>query len=258
MSVGKAPLRLRLHKCVRHDRLGQLEGGARRRLHARSHIGLRDRLDGALLHSPQLDGLVYAPQSVSNEKRERTVGGQQHVRVALALAPSNLIDLLLNLHALEVVKLGVVRLEFRVKFVLAALLLSRHTVTAAHAHLLVALEKNHAAAFVAGRQKVTRVVKFNGRDDIRYTVREPPGPDLIVPSVTSSTSPLSPKHCANFQLFSSWLALLDMVVMRVLKVRIGGGALTQQARRDKDLVKDGSTLGVVVSPSFRRHFYVGR
>ena len=45
------------------------------------------------------------------------------MRRILSFAPSNLVDLLLNLERLEVVKLWLVRLELGVKFVFAALFL---------------------------------------------------------------------------------------------------------------------------------------
>jgi len=73
---------------------------------------------------------------VSDEGREegrsrggagRTIGGEEEVGVVLPLAPLDLVDLFLDFHALEVVKLGLVALKFRPKFVLAALFLIPET-----------------------------------------------------------------------------------------------------------------------------------
>jgi len=60
----------------------------------------------ALTDLPQLDRLV--------------VGREQKVHGVLLLQPPNLIDLLLNLQRLEVVELGLVRLECRIDIVFAA------------------------------------------------------------------------------------------------------------------------------------------
>jgi len=55
---------------------------------------------------------------------KRTVGRDQKVSIVLAPAPLDLVDLLLDLQALEVVKLGLVALEFCPEFVLAPFFLS--------------------------------------------------------------------------------------------------------------------------------------
>lgn len=68
------------------------------------YIHARNRCGPLLVHFPKLYRLVVC------RKKE--------VRRASALAPSDLADLLLNLKGLEVVKLGLVALEFRVKAVL--------------------------------------------------------------------------------------------------------------------------------------------
>lgn len=61
----------------------------------------------ALRDLPQFDGLV--------------VGGEEEVGLVLAAQPSDLVDLLLDFERLQVVELGLVRLERRVHVVLAAL-----------------------------------------------------------------------------------------------------------------------------------------
>lgn len=83
------------------------------------------------------------------EVEGRTVGREEEVGGILALAPPDLVDLFLDLEGLEVVELGFVRLEFGVELVLAALL------------VLVALKEDDAAALVAGREVVARVVKLD-------------------------------------------------------------------------------------------------
>jgi hypothetical protein len=52
-----------------------------------------------------------------------TIGRKQEVCGVLALAPLDLVDLLLNLKRFEIVELRLVRLKFGVEFVLAPLLL---------------------------------------------------------------------------------------------------------------------------------------
>lgn len=58
-------------------------------------------------------------------KQARTVGGQQKVSGVLPFAPLDLVNLLLDLERLEIIKLGFMRLELRVKLVFAALLLQK-------------------------------------------------------------------------------------------------------------------------------------
>lgn len=83
------------------------------------------------------------------ERRRLTVRREQEVCRVLALAPPNLVNLLLNLERLEVVELGLVALELCVELVLAALF------------RLVALEQDDAAALVAGGEVVSSVVKLD-------------------------------------------------------------------------------------------------
>jgi hypothetical protein len=66
-----------------------------------------------------------------------------------ASAPSNSVDLLLDLERLEVVEFGFVGLEFGVELVLAALL------------AVVAFEQDDSAALVARRKVVASVVEFD-------------------------------------------------------------------------------------------------
>lgn len=83
-------------------------------------------------------------------EKDLTIGGKEEVRGVLALAPPDLVDLLLDLQALEVVKLGFVALEFGVELVLASLL------------GLVALKKDDSTALVSGCEVVARVVELDG------------------------------------------------------------------------------------------------
>jgi hypothetical protein len=79
-----------------------------------------------------------APAAARNAgKRVLTIGAEQEMGLVSSSAPSDLVDLLLDLERLEVVKLGLVRLKLGVKLVLAALF------------GLVALEQDDAASFVA-------------------------------------------------------------------------------------------------------------
>jgi len=99
---------------------------------------------------------------VREEGEGRTVGRQEEVGGVLALAPPDLVDLLLDLERLEVIELGLVRLELGVELVLAPLL------------VLVALKQDDAAALVARREVVARVVKLDagcGRATMRQGQR---------------------------------------------------------------------------------------
>lgn len=78
----------------------------------------------------------------------------------LAAAPPDAVDLLLNLERLEVVELGLVRLELGEELVLASLL------------ALVALKQHHAPAAISRRQVVARRVKLDRRDDVRCVTRK--------------------------------------------------------------------------------------
>ena len=64
-------------------------------------------------------------RSATTEPCVRTVGRQQKVRAVLTLAPLDLVDLFLNLDALEVVKLGLMALELGPELVLASSFLWR-------------------------------------------------------------------------------------------------------------------------------------
>jgi hypothetical protein len=58
-----------------------------------------------------------------------TIGGEQKVSRVLSFTPLDLVDLLLDLKGLQVIKLGLVGLEFCVKLVLAALFLRSGAIT---------------------------------------------------------------------------------------------------------------------------------
>lgn len=53
----------------------------------------------------------------------RTIGGQEEMSLILTFTPLDLIDLFFNFKGFEIVKLGLVGLEFGVELVLAALFL---------------------------------------------------------------------------------------------------------------------------------------
>ena len=92
---------------------------------------------------PQLDGLV--------------VGGEE-VEAGVRLPdPLYLVDLLLDLQGLQVVELGLVRLEGAVDVVVAE---------DGAVPLLVPLEDDHAAALVARGQEFARRVELHHRDDV--------------------------------------------------------------------------------------------
>ena len=96
------------------------------------------------------------------------------MRRILAATPLDLVDLLLNLKRLQVVKLGLVRLELGMELVLASLLLggvsengsrrgwSRRT------YCFIPFEKDHTTTLVTGREIVTRLVELDGGNDIRW------------------------------------------------------------------------------------------
>jgi hypothetical protein len=96
------------------------------------------------------------------------------MRRILAATPLDLIDLLLNLERLQVVKLGLVRLELGMELVLASLLLggvsengsrrrcSRRT------YCFIPFEKDHTTTLVTSRKIVTRLVELDGGNDIRW------------------------------------------------------------------------------------------
>ena len=99
----------------------------------------------------------------------------------LALAPLDLVDLLLDLEGLEIVEFGLVRLELGVELVLAILFLQggpgrsarrnhsdharrseRVVNPVAGTHHLIALEENDTAALVAGGEVVSCRVELDG------------------------------------------------------------------------------------------------
>ena len=121
------------------------------------------------------------------------------MRGILSPTPADLVDLLLDLERLEVVKLGLVRLELGVELVLAALLLRtaktsrggrksqrkcpvhalvhrqqalRCCAAAMRAqamtitHRLIPLEQHHTTALVARGKIVARMVEFDRRDNV--------------------------------------------------------------------------------------------
>jgi hypothetical protein len=124
-------------------------------------VVLGHHLERLLIDLPQLDCLV--------------VGREQVVRGILALAPLDLVDLLLDLQRLEVVEFRLMRLEFGVKLVFAGLLLPTRDMSSAagrrvgywRTYTLVALEEDDAAALVARGEVVARLVELYRGDDIR-------------------------------------------------------------------------------------------
>ena len=165
-------------------------------------VVLGHHLEGLLENLPQLDRLVI--------RREEVVGS------ILSPTPLDLVDLLFDFEGLEVIELGFVRLEFGVEFVLAGFFLldmsgtSRSSTVIAVAaepttHCFVALEQDNSSTLITGCQVVSCMVELNGRYDVRWPQVSvvilggeegyiPRG--VSIPSVISSTSPLSPKHLA--------------------------------------------------------------
>lgn len=95
------------------------------------------------------------------------------MRCILAATPLDLVDLLFNLKRLQVVELGLVRLELGMELVLASFLLEGVSVTGllklwtSRAYCFVPLEKDHATTLVTSRQIVTRLVELDRGNDIR-------------------------------------------------------------------------------------------
>jgi len=76
----------------------------------------------------------------------------------LSPAPSNLVDLFLNLERLEIVKLWLVRLKLCIKLILARLFLA-----------FVSFKEDYASTFVACCQVRAGMVELDGRDDVRFS-----------------------------------------------------------------------------------------
>lgn len=133
----------------------------------------------------------------------------------LSSTPLDLVDLLFDFEGLEVIELGLVGLKLGVEFVLAGFFLlgtsgtSRNTIVTAQSpdpatHCFVALKQDNPSTLVTCCQVVPRVVELNGRYDVgwlevSWVNLERCGGLLLpeamsIPSVISSTSPLSPKH----------------------------------------------------------------
>ena len=81
------------------------------------------------------------------------------MRGILAPAPADLVDFLLDLKRLEIVKLGLVRLELCVEPVFAALAL-------VHRASIVPLKQHDAPTLVTGGEVVARLVELDGRDNV--------------------------------------------------------------------------------------------
>jgi hypothetical protein len=96
------------------------------------------------------------------------------MRRILAATPLDLVDLLLNLERLQVVKLGLVRLELGMELVLASLLLGgvsddgSRRLWSRRTYCFVPFEKDHTTTLVTSREIVTRLVELDGGNDIRW------------------------------------------------------------------------------------------
>jgi hypothetical protein len=89
-------------------------------------IRLGDDAQGLFKDLPELDRLVCTADMMRGALPHDallTVRGQEKVGRVLSSAPLDLVDLLLDFERLEVVELGLVRLELCVELVLAALFL---------------------------------------------------------------------------------------------------------------------------------------
>lgn len=135
----------------------------------------------------------------------------------LSSTPLDLVDLLFDFEGLEVIELRFMGLELGVEFVLASFFLlpksgtSRSSTLAVlrrwdrATHCFVALEQDDSSTLITGCQVVTCMVELNGRYDVGWlevslvTMGSSEGSiprGGSIPSVISSTSPLSPKHLA--------------------------------------------------------------
>ena len=91
----------------------------------------------------------------------------------MSATPFDFVDLFLNLERLEVVELWLVRLELGMEFVLASFFLAYVSsiptlvCTRPVVYRFVPLEQHHTATFVTRCKVIARLVKLNGRDDIR-------------------------------------------------------------------------------------------
>lgn len=128
-------------------------------------VVLGHHLKGLLENLPQLDRLVV--------RREEVVGG------ILSSTPLDLVDLLFDFERLEVIELGLVRLELGVEFVLAGFFLlatsgmSRNSTVSTQSpgpatHCFVALEKDNSSTLITCCQIVSCMVELNGRYDVGY------------------------------------------------------------------------------------------
>jgi hypothetical protein len=140
------------------------------------------------------------------------------MRGILAAAPFDLVDLFFDLERFQVVELGFVRLELGVELVFAGFFLLAVSVRSTWGgcggivYRFVPLKQDDSSALVARRKVIARLVKLDGRDDVGcagcqqlhaginrlYSERGEREGGLVrkgyIPSVISSTSPLSPKH----------------------------------------------------------------
>ena len=96
------------------------------------------------------------------------------MRRILAATPLDLVDLLLDLKRLQVVELGLVRLKLGMELVLASFLLGGVSengprgLWSRRAYCFVPFEKDHTTTLVTSREIVTRLVEFDGGNDIRW------------------------------------------------------------------------------------------
>lgn len=97
----------------------------------------------------------------------------------LSSTPLDLVDLLFDFEGLEVIELGLVRLELGVEFVFAGFFLlstsgtSRSSAVIAGTtrpatHCFVALEQNNSSTLITSCQVVTRMVELNGGYDVGW------------------------------------------------------------------------------------------
>ena len=113
---------------------------------------MRNSLDGLVCRAGRRAGQRACGQPqvhLTATLRLLTICAQQEMRRVLSTAPLDLVDLLLDLERLEVVELGLVRLELGMELVFAGLL------------GLVSLEKDYSAALVAGCEVVTCLIEFD-------------------------------------------------------------------------------------------------
>jgi hypothetical protein len=100
---------------------------------------------------------------------DETVCGKEEVGCVLTTTPFYFVDFLFYLERFEVVKLGLVRLELVVEFVLTTLLLRTLSLPRQRTYAFESLKEHDSPALVAGCEIVACVIKLDGGDDVGWS-----------------------------------------------------------------------------------------